>query len=99
MNTVRFVVKLQNSQMEVSYVMFDIALLGAPVPQTGDVICFGEYHLVVRDRRYQMATQVEPHTITLHAGITRRSPKDTVNRESLVRELEDFPLVSRISIK
>jgi hypothetical protein len=94
MAVVRVVVKLQRPEQEPDYASFNWEIANAPVPCIGDEICFGEYLLQVRARRYHpSAIDERPPALTLHTGLTGRRSKVLVTRDELHTILRDYPAV------
>lgn len=93
MSVVRVVVKLQSPPQDPEYVTFNWNLFTASCPQIGDELCFDDYLLVVRARRYHMPTYLEPPAVTLHAGLTGRRARSTVTRAELTEIIQTYPTV------
>jgi hypothetical protein len=94
MAVVRVVVRLQRPEQDPDYVSFNWEIVAAPVPCIGDDICFGDYLLQVRARRYHpSAIDERPPALTLHTGLTGRRTKVTVTRDELHTLLQDYPAV------
>jgi hypothetical protein len=96
MSVVRVVVKLQSTPQDVEYLTFNWNLFSAPCPQIGDELCFGDYFLVVRARRYRMPTVLEAPAIALHAGLTGRRARTPVTRAELTEIIKGCPTVEVI---
>jgi hypothetical protein len=92
--TVRVVVKIANPGKEAERVTFDYNTFGAD-PQIGDILCFGEIHLQIKERRLHVMPDRAPRTV-LHTGITDRRPSDLLTTHDLVGALKGFPCVDSI---
>jgi hypothetical protein len=92
LNTVRVVVKLQSPEQAPEYLTFGWALFNRPCPEAGDEIAFGDYLLIVRNRRYQVPEFLEAPSITLHTGLTGRHSRSPVSRAELLEVLQKYRL-------
>jgi hypothetical protein len=96
--SVRVIVKLKIPSQEPEYVTFNWDIATAPVPMIDDEICFDDYLLQVRDRRYHVSAIEERRpSLTLHTGLTGRWARTAVTPDELRAILRDYPSVELLS--
>lgn len=91
---VRVVVKIASPGKEAERVTFDYNTFGAD-PQIGDILCFGDIHLQIKERRLHVLPDRAPRA-ALHTGVTGRRPRDLLTTRELVGVLKTFPCVDAI---
>jgi hypothetical protein len=92
---VRVVVKIANADKEAERVTFDYNPHGLDLRIT-DIICFGDIHLQVKERRVHVPPTDDAPLIVLHTGVTDRRPQDRLYAPELVAALKTFPAVKAI---
>lgn len=96
MSVVRVRVRLQVPSQPPEYLTFLWNLFNAPSPQIGDELCFGDYLMEVKNRRYDVPSTLVAPTVILHTGITGRRARVTITRAELTEILNDYPTVEVI---